>query len=122
MTKKQIIDEAKRLNDILIKANVPQGKREALQPVIDNLALMRFKLDETRSEMMDQGVISHYDNGGNQKGEHENPLYKGYISLFKAYMQGLEKFTSYLPKEMPVEAQGEVINMLEVVKNMKKAK
>lgn len=122
MTNKAINEERKRLKDILVKAGVATGKIESLQPVIDNMAMMRLKLDETRTQMLDQNVVCEYNNGGDQKGEHENPLYKGYISLFKAYMQAFEKFTSYLPKEMPVEVENKVVNMLERVQNMRKAK
>jgi len=37
-------------------------------------------------------------------------------------MVGLEKYTSYLPKELQEEAAGDSLSVLEQVKNMKKAK
>ena len=62
----------------------------------------------------------HYDNGGGQTGERENPIFKAYINLWRAYMVGLEKYTSYLPKELQEEAAGDSLSVLDQVKQMKK--
>ena len=40
-----------------------------------------------------------YDNGGGQKGIRENPAFKGYESLWKAYMQGMNRILDTLPPE-----------------------
>ena len=117
-----VITEHKRLEALLERANVPQQRRDVLAPVIDNLAWQRVKLDEAREEMQDASIVCHYDNGGGQSGERENPIFKAYINLWRAYMVGLEKYTSYLPKELQEEAAGDSLSVLEQVKNMKKAK
>lgn len=113
--------EHKRLEELLDRAAVPQQKREVLAPVIDNMAWQRVKLDETREEMRDASVVCEYDNGGGQTGVRENPIFKAYINLWRAYMVGLEKYTSYLPKELQEEAAGDGLSVLEQVKQMKKA-
>ena len=83
---------------------------------------MRIKLDESRQLIRDEGITVPYDNGGGQKGIRENPAFKAYVSLWKAYMSGLEKYSSYFPKDM----QAEIINggrtALDIVKQMKEAK
>ena len=116
-----VITEHKRLEALLERANVPQQRRDVLAPVIDNMAWQRVKLDEAREEMQDASIVCHYDNGGGQSGERENPIFKAYINLWRAYMVGLEKYTSYLPKELQEEAAGGSISVLEQVKKMKKA-
>lgn len=122
MNKRALKREIERLNGILEKANVPEQNRDALDAVILNLAIMRLKLNETCDLIMNEQVICNYDNGGNQKGTHENPLFKGYLNLWRGYLNGLEKFTSYLPKEMQTEVAGNNITVLEKVAKMKRAK
>ena len=121
MNKTKIKKEYKRLESLLDRAEIPRQQRDVLTPVIDNMAWQRIKLDETREQMQEESVVCEYNNGGGQTGTRENPIFKGYISLWRAYMIGLEKFTSYLPKDMQEEARGEALTILDKVKNMKKA-
>ena len=112
--------EKRRLEAILERANVHQQHRDTLAPVVDNLAWMRIKLDDAREAVKNSSVVIKYSNGGGQEGLRENPLFKGYESLWKSYMNGLSVFTSYLPKEI----QDEVIqenNVLSIVRKMKEA-
>ena len=119
MDEMSIKKEHKRLETLLDAAEVPQQKRQVLEPVIDNISWMRVKLDETRDLMKNNQVICTYDNGGNQKGIRENPLYKGFYNLWKSYLAGLEKFTSYLPKEMQEEEAQNAVSVLDQVRKMK---
>lgn len=121
MDKKKVTAEHKRLISLLEKAELPKQHKDVLAPVIDNLAWQRIKLDEARLQMQDEDLICEYDNGGGQTGIRENPIFKAYINLFRAYMVGLEKYTSYLPKELQEEAAGGTISVLEQVKQMKRA-
>lgn len=118
----KVVQEHKRLNALLDKANVPKQNRAVLAPVIDNMAWQRIKLDETRIEMQNASVVCDYDNGGGQTGVRENPIFKAYINLWRAYMVGLEKYTSYLPKELQEEAPGNMVNVLDQVRQMKRAR
>ncbi len=120
MDKRAVTKEHKRLEALLDRADVPQQKRDVLASVIDNLAWQRIKLDEAREQMQDASITCEYDNGGGQSGIRENPLFKSYINLFRAYMVGLEKYSSYLPKELYEEAAGGTANTLDLVKSMKK--
>lgn len=119
MKDKRIETEHKRLMGLLDRAEVPQQQRDVLAPVVDNMAWQRVKLDDTRAEMVDASVVCEYNNGGGQAGVRENPIFKGYVSLWRAYMLGLEKFTSYLPKDMQQEAAAGSVNVLEEVRRMK---
>ena len=120
MDKKKVNKEHKRLEALLDRAEVPQQQKDVLAPVIDNMAWQRVKLDEAREQMQDASIVCHYDNGGGQEGERENPIFKAYINLWRAYMVGLEKYTSYLPKELQEEAAGDSLSVLDQVKQMKK--
>ena len=121
MDKIRVENEHKRLEALLDRADVPKQQRDVLAPVIDNMAWQRIKLDEAREEMQDASIVCEYNNGGGQSGTRENPIFKAYINLWRAYMVGLEKFTSYLPKELQEEAAGDTISVLEQVKRLKKA-
>lgn len=121
MDKNSVINEHMRLEALLDRADVPQQQRDVLAPVIDNMAWQRVKLDEAREEMQEASIVCEYNNGGGQAGTRENPIFKAYINLWRAYMVGLEKFSSYLPKDMQEEAAGETLSVLEQVRQMKKA-
>ncbi len=120
MDKRAVTKEHKRLEALLDRADVPTQQRDVLAPVVDNMAWQRIKLDEAREEMKDASIVCHYSNGGGQEGERENPIFKAYINLWRAYMVGLEKFSSYLPKELQEEAAGDSLSVLDQVKQMKK--
>lgn len=121
MDNRKVTKEHKRLEELLDRAEVPQQQRDLLTPVVDNMAWQRVKLDEARKEMQDASIVCEYDNGGGQTGTRENPIFKAYINLWRAYMVGLEKFSSYLPKELQAEVVGESVSVLDQVRQMRKA-
>lgn len=120
MNKAKVTREKKRLIALLERAEVPTQQQDVLAPVIDNISWQRVKLEETMAQMQEENVICEYDNGGGQAGTRENPIFKAYVNLWRAYMVGLDKFTSYLPKDLQAEAAGEVLSVLEQVKALKK--
>ena len=91
--------EAKRLRELLLNEKVSQQQIMLIEPIIENTAWMKIKLDETRESIKTSSVAMPYNNGGGQKGVRENPLFKGYEALWKAYMQGMEKILDQLPEE-----------------------
>lgn len=95
--------EAKRLTKLLQSCEVSETRMKALASVIENVAWMKIKLDETRAGIEaddDNGVAVPYDNGGGQSGVRENPMFKGYESLWKSYMSGMDKILAALPAEV----------------------
>lgn len=122
MDNKAIDKEKRRLKGLLSDAEVPKQKRDALEVVINEIAWQRLKLEETRAEIADASVVCEYRNGETQTGTHENPLFKGYNALFRSYMQGLNTYLSYLPKDLQEEATSGSVTALDKVLAMKKAK
>ena len=120
MDTKKVEQEKKRLISLLDRAEVQPQHRDVLAPVIDNISWQRVKLAEAMEQMQNESLICEYNNGGGQACIRENPIFKAYVNLWRAYMVGLEKFTSYLPKEMQEEAAGDNIDVLAQVKAMKK--
>ncbi len=90
---------AERLRLLRLLNSVPDSRRKLLESIVENVAWMRVKLDAARDEIADTSIVTTYDNGGNQKGIHENPAFRGYESLWKAYMQGMDKILNALPAE-----------------------
>ena len=120
MDKRKVRAEKKRLIALLERAEVPKQQQEVLAPVIDNISWQRIKLEETMLQMQEESVICEYQNGGGQSGIRENPIFKAYVNLWRAYMVGLDKYTSYLPKELQEEVAGQVVDVLAQVRAMKK--
>lgn len=90
--------EAERLKALLFDCGVSPEIVDILETTIENTAYMKIKLDETRAAIKSSKVCIPYDNGGGQTGLRENPLFKGYESLFKSYMSGLRQILDVLPK------------------------
>ncbi len=97
-------EEKKRIIAILKEANISKRRMEMLKPVIENVSWMRAKLDDSRQLIKHSNIVVPYDNGGGQRGIRENPAFKGYESLWKAYMQGMNRILDTLPPEQIQEA------------------
>lgn len=115
--------EAKRLKSLLFNYNIPERKIGFLEDVIKNVSWMKVKLDVTMEKIKTSDVCIPYDNGGGQTGMRENPLFKGYESLFKSYMSGMKQILDVLPKQI-AEVEKEEIEkpqtMLDFVRNKHK--
>lgn len=81
--------EKNKINKQLRDAKFPAHKMKILEATIDNVALMKAKLDELREQLITAQAIVDYDNGGGQKGVRENPIFKRYESFFKTYSLGM---------------------------------
>ena len=100
MTTEQIVAEEKQRLMSLLFDCVPEKKMSMLEPVIENTAWMKAKLDETRELIKNTSVAIPYDNGGGQTGIRENPLFKGYQNLWKSYVQGMNIILATLPADV----------------------
>lgn len=121
---RQVTNEIERLTQLLADFNVSENKIRVLTHVIENVAVMKVKLDETKELIQQSSVVMPYDNGGGQKGIRENPIFKGYENLFKSYMQGMDKIISCIPEEHTEVKQVELDKpktMLEIVRARKQA-
>ena len=92
-------EEKKRIIAILKDAGISKRRMDMLKPVIENVSWMRAKLDDSRELIKNSNIVMLYDNGGGQRGIRENPAFKGYESLWKAYMQGMNRILDTLPPE-----------------------
>ena len=61
-----------------------QWQADALELAM-NVVFMRAKIKETRETMADEPLVVPYENGPNQSGVRENPIYKSYEALLKTY-------------------------------------
>ena len=93
------LEEKNRITAILNDAGVSERRMQTLAPIIENVSWMRAKLDDSRELIKNSNIVMPYDNGGGQRGIRENPAFKGYESLWKAYMQGMNRILDTLPPE-----------------------
>lgn len=116
-------EEQNRITDLLTETGVSDKRMRLLAPVILNTAWMKAKLDDAREAIKNSNIVISYDNGGGQKGIRENPLFKGYESLWRSYMAGMSKILESLPLEVVEQAEAEVekpATMLELVRRKHK--
>lgn len=112
--------EQNRILTILTDIGISDKRMQMLEPIILNTAWMKAKLDDAREAIKNSQIVIKYDNGGGQRGIRENPLFKGYESLWKSYMQGMNRILDCLPNEV-VEIETEEVEkpktMLELVRD-----
>ena len=120
----RFLEEFERIMDLLKDAGVSEKKIKVMIPVVENTSWMKVKLDDARAAVKNSQIVITYDNGGGQRGIRENPLYKGYESLWKSYMQGMQKIIDAIPDDH-VEIKAAELEkpktMLEVVRARKQA-
>lgn len=122
-----MLDEAglrKEKNRIMrLLRGCTEERRKLMEPVAENLAWMRLKLDETREEIAGDSVACEYDNGNGQSGIHENPLFRGYENLWRAYMVGFEKLLTAIGAEgqAKIKTPASPRNVLELVRRKHEA-
>lgn len=97
-------EEQKRIADLLNEVGISDKRQKLLEPIILNTAWMKAKLDDAREAIKNSNIVIAYDNGGGQKGIRENPLFKGYESLWRSYMAGMGKILDSLPQEQIEQA------------------
>lgn len=115
--------EINRLKRLLLESGMSENRIKLIMPVIENTAWMKIKLDEAREVVRESSVVISYDNGGGQKGLRENPIFKGYESLWKSYMSGMNVILSSLPVEVvqkEVQKAEETKTMLELIREKHK--
>lgn len=114
-------EEQKRIIDLLSEVGISDKRMKLLEPIILNTAWMKAKLDDAREAIKNSNIVISYDNGGGQKGIRENPLFKGYESLWKSYMTGMSKILDCLPNEV-VETAEEYIEKPKTVLDLVRSK
>lgn len=92
-------EEKNRIVGILKEAGISERRMQMLGPVIENVSWMKAKLDDSRTLIKNSNIVVPYDNGGGQRGIRENPAFRGYESLWKSYMQGMNRVLDTLPEE-----------------------
>lgn len=97
-------EEKERLTALLFSCHVNEQKIQLLEPVIENTAWMKAKLDVTREKIKESDVAIPYNNGGGQSGIRESPLFKGYQNLWKSYITGLNIVLATLPADVASQA------------------
>ena len=99
-----IKSEKTRIKRLLKESGTSDARMKMLEPVIENVAWMKIKLDQAREKIKTSGIVMPYDNGGGQTGIRENPAFKGYEALWKSYMAGMSKLLETMPPEV-IEAE-----------------
>ena len=88
---------------------ISKGADTRLRPeareLAEQLFFMRGKLEEMREEMKDAPLITEYDNGGQQRGTHINPVYKAHRDLLLTYTKTLSALEALIGKSDPGEAE-----------------
>ena len=120
-----IKSEKTRIKRLLKETGTSDARMKMLEPVIENVAWMKIKLDQAREKIKASGIVMPYDNGGGQTGIRENPAFKGYEALWKSYMAGMSKLLEAMPPEV-IEAEEETekeqapVTVLELIRTKHK--
>ena len=110
--------ELRQIKRILKTGGISGDRMKLLQPVAENTAWMKAKLDEAREDLKDGRIVVEYDNGGGQSGIKENPALRSYEALWKSYMAGMKLILDAIPAGIkavaPVESSPK--NVLQMIR------
>lgn len=122
--KKRVNCEKNRQKRFFKDAGLEKKQYEMLLPVVENVAWMKVKLEDAREEIAEGKLVVDYDNGGGQSGVRENPVFKAYEGLWKAYLAGLSKILEIFPTDIAEKAVKEEVvepqNVLSLVRGKRK--
>lgn len=121
--RKRVQKERRRIVNILKAAGVAEHEIKIRDPMIENVAWMKIKLDDSRDAIKTSKIVISYDNGGGQKGIRENPLFKGYENLWRSYMNGMSAILEALPEsaaDLKTKESEKPKTMLELVRTKHK--
>ena len=116
--------EQRRVKNLLKRMGMSQDRIKLLSPVIEDTSWMKAKLDDSKEAIRESQIVIKYDNGGGQTGIRENPLFKGYEALWKAYMLGMREIFGSIQSGKEEIRQAETnapTNMLAIIQARKKA-
>lgn len=103
-------NELKKLQRIT-KDVIPDDKRNAILPMLSNIAFLKVKLDQARNELMGESIFTEYDNGGGQAGLREHPGFSAYNKLFTTFSRGIKQITDMMPSgSTAADALAEYLN------------
>lgn len=88
--------EEKRIKR-LMKA-VDKDTLSTMQSLIENAAFMSVTLSDLQKSMLENGVISEYQNGENQWGTKKSPEVEIYNTMIKNYMAIVKQLVDLLPE------------------------
>ena len=98
--KKRVNREKNRQKRFFKDAGMEKKQYEIMLPIVENVAWMKVKLEDAREEIAEGKLVVDYDNGGGQSGVRENPAFKAYEGLWKAYLAGLSKILEVFPTDI----------------------
>lgn len=97
---------ARKIRRLLRDAAVEKPAIDLAKHLIDNTAWMQAKLEDARQAIAESTIAIEYDNGGGQRGIRENPLFRGYEALWRAYVQGMGQILDLVPESEREATQG----------------
>lgn len=93
----KILKEQRRLKRIF--ADLEEGKKKLVTPLIEKAAFMSIELDELQETIEKDGWISEYQNGANQYGTKRSPEADTYIALSKNYAAIIKQLVELVPAQ-----------------------
>lgn len=122
--KEAVKKEERKIKREIKRGNISAHKMKVLESVIAHTSWQKVKLDELKEQITESSIVIEYDNGGGQKGDRINPLFKAYEALWKDYMLGMARIIGALPEEKQVEVQQKIEpkekSVLELVREKKR--
>lgn len=82
-----------------IFADLEEGKKKLVTPLIEKAAFMSIELDELQETIEKDGWISEYQNGANQHGTKRSPEADTYIALSKNYAAIIKQLVELVPAQ-----------------------
>lgn len=95
-TETRIKREREKLAEVFAKMD--ENKRKTAEKLMDNAAFMAVTLEDLRDSINENGCVSEYQNGENQKGTKKSPEVEVYNTMIKNYTTVIKTLCDLLPE------------------------
>lgn len=114
---KRIDAEVRRIKSFL--KEIPTDRVKTIDSLIRNAAFMTITLEDLQNAMINNGVISEYQNGENQWGTKKSPEVDIYNVMIKNYLSIMKQITDLLPiiDQSGKQAADELMSFVKVAKS-----
>ena len=95
--------EREKLAEVFAKMD--ENKRKTAEKLMDNAAFMAVTLEDLRDSINENGCVSEYQNGENQKGTKQSDAVKTHIAMTKNHAAIIKQLTDLVPPEKKKESK-----------------
>jgi hypothetical protein len=88
---------------------IPKDRKDTVLSLVKNAAFMTITLEDLQDDIVENGVISEYQNGENQWGTKKSPEVDVYNTMIKNHLAVIKQMCDLLPSGQAPKSEDELM-------------